>query len=111
MANLAAPPLISLPKSDSNTSTKSPLPQTFKAVTYKPSDTLRTPYPENTTFPLALTPSLPHTSIDDLVATIKILSSTGTIRSLLTQHAAIYFSNLGLPISISESQNITNTNK
>jgi hypothetical protein len=96
MASVASVSLIPLPNSDLNTSTKSPLPQSFKAIAYDPPVTLPSPYHENTNFPLALSLTSPHPSISDLVVAVKNLTTTGTIRSLLTQHGAIYFSNLGL---------------
>jgi len=72
------------------------IPATFVATPYAPSVELAPPYPVQTTFPLALTPSNPESSISSLVNEIKHLSQTNTIRSLLTQHGGIYFSNLGL---------------
>jgi alpha-ketoglutarate-dependent taurine dioxygenase len=69
---------------------------TFRATSYAPSVELAAPYPSNTTFPLALTPSTEGSSISSLVDEIKHLSRTNTIRSLLTQHGGIYFSNLAL---------------
>lgn len=76
----------------------------FKAIPYASSVNLPAPYPENTAFPLALAPTSPHSSIKDIVAEIKSLSSTGTIRSLLSQHGSIYFSGLGLSTAEEFSQ-------
>lgn len=72
------------------------LPTTFDAIKYAPAVDLPAPYPTNSSFPLALTPSTPDSSIATLVAEIKHLSQSNTIRTLLTQHGGIYFSNLGL---------------
>ncbi len=79
-------------------------PLTFQPIPYAPSVNLPEPYPENTTFPLALTPTSPHPPIDDIVTAIKSLSGSGAIRSLLTQHGAIYFSGLGLSTADEFSQ-------
>lgn len=77
---------------------------TFERVDYEPSVKLPSPYPVDTAFPLALTPSSQNTSINDLVESVKHLCSIGTIRDLLTQHGAIYFSNLGLSTAEEFSQ-------
>jgi hypothetical protein len=96
MASVARSSPISLPSSDSDTASRgSPL-HNFKLISYGPSVNLPAPYPENIAFPLALFPTSAHTSVNDLVLAVKTLSNTGTIRSLLTQHGAIYFSGLGL---------------
>jgi len=71
-------------------------PLTFQATNYTPSVNLTSPYPPNTTFPLALTPDRSQRSIAELVSAVKHLTETKTIRSLLTQHSAIYFKDLGL---------------
>lgn len=71
-------------------------PVTFNATEYAPSVDLTSPYPPHTTFPLSLTPSTSESSIAALVKAVKHLSQSNTIRSLLTQHGGIYFSNLGL---------------
>ncbi len=72
------------------------IPATFVAIPYTPCVELTAPYPSHTSFPIALTPSNKGTTISSLVGEIKHLSQTNTVRSLLTQHGGIYFSNLGL---------------
>lgn len=67
----------------------------FRTIAYQPSVTLTAPYPENTTFPLALSPSK-DSSVNELVQAVEQLARTNTLRSLLTLHGAIYFSNLRL---------------
>jgi hypothetical protein len=100
MASVAQLSPIPLPSSDFDTTLRGSPPHTFKTTAYGPSVNRPTPYPENTTFPLVLSPSSPYTSINDIVSTVTTLSHTGTIRSLLTQHGAIYFS--GVNISTAE---------
>src|SRR5690349_2848182 len=96
------------PIGGTETSTSSIIPSlpstTFVAVPYGPSVTLPSPYPQNAIFPLALTPSTPNTPVADIVAGINHLSSTTTIRSLLTQHGAIYFKDLNLSTADEFSQ-------
>jgi hypothetical protein len=104
MASVAQLSPILLPSSDGNTTSRGSPPHTFKPTKYGLSVNLPAPYPENITFPLVLSPSSPHTSINDTISTIKTLSHTGTIRSLLTQHGAIYFSGLGLSTAEEFSQ-------
>ncbi|KAK4223018.1 hypothetical protein QBC38DRAFT_512634 [Podospora fimiseda] len=65
-------------------------------VPYASAVELPAPYPPGTTFPLALAPTQPETSLDDIVAEVQRLSSSGQIRNLLDKHGAIYFQNLGL---------------
>ncbi|KAH8679602.1 hypothetical protein BGZ60DRAFT_524818 [Tricladium varicosporioides] len=77
---------------------------TFERVDYGPSVTLPSPYPVDTTFPLALAPSSQNISINDLIESVKHLGRTGRISNLLTQHGAIYFSNLGLSTAEEFSQ-------
>jgi hypothetical protein len=69
---------------------------TFSPVPYAASVTLPAPYPENTTFPLALSPSNPSASLEDKLATIRDLVSTGQLSKILSRHGAIYFKDLGL---------------
>lgn len=71
-------------------------PLTFLSTKYTPSVNLTSPYPPNTTFPLALTPDKSQRSISEVVSAVKHLTETETVRSLLTQHSAIYFKGLGL---------------
>lgn len=105
MASVKSPLSVAHASSHQNgISSKSGFPLTFQATPYAPSVNLLAPYPENTAFPLALAPSSPHPPIDELVATIKSLAGSGTIRSLLTQHGAIYFSGLGLSTADDFSQ-------
>ncbi|KAL3468716.1 hypothetical protein BJX99DRAFT_265894 [Aspergillus californicus] len=68
----------------------------FEPVPYIPSIHLSTPYPPNTPFPLALTPTLPSQPITKKVSAIKALSEIGKINSLLLTHSAIYFKDLEL---------------
>jgi hypothetical protein len=104
MASVAQLSPIPLPSSDFDTTLRGSPPHTFKATAYGPSVNRPTPYPENTTFPLVLSPSSPYTSINDIVSTVTTLSHTGTIRSLLTQHGAIYFSGVNLSTAEEFSQ-------
>lgn len=69
---------------------------TLSPVPYAASVTLPAPYPEKTTFPLALSPSTPSASLEDKLAAIRDLVSTGQLPKVLSRHGAIYFKDLGL---------------
>jgi hypothetical protein len=69
---------------------------TFQTTAYCPSVQLQAPYPPNTTFPLSLSPVDSSVPLSKLVSSIQNLTSTGTIRNLLTKHGAIYFKDLNL---------------
>ena len=68
----------------------------FKPAPYAPSVNLSAPYPQNTRFPLSLTPSQADASIEDLIVAARDLSETGQLSSILAKNGAIYFQNLGL---------------
>ncbi|KAL2000780.1 hypothetical protein VTN02DRAFT_2645 [Thermoascus thermophilus] len=68
----------------------------FEVVPYAPSVSLQHPYPENTAFPLALSPTKPELPLGDLLASIRKLSAAGKIEELLNRHGAIYLKDLGL---------------
>ncbi|KAK1755437.1 Clavaminate synthase-like protein [Echria macrotheca] len=54
-------------------------------------------YPDNTTFPLCLSPHPSSSSLDEIIAEIRTLSASGKIAALLNRHGgAIYFSGLNL---------------
>ncbi|KAF2790236.1 hypothetical protein K505DRAFT_282995, partial [Melanomma pulvis-pyrius CBS 109.77] len=74
---------------------------------YPPSVDLQPPYPPHTTFPLSLSPSSPSIPISTLVSSIQRLSSSGSIRNLLSRHGAIYFQDLRLD-SASEFSDFAN---
>jgi hypothetical protein len=67
----------------------------FTDTPYKPAVHLAEPYPENTTFPLSLSP-VRKAQLGSLTTEIKRLSQDGTIRRYLDKHGGIYFQNLGL---------------
>ncbi|KAL1967160.1 hypothetical protein VTN77DRAFT_3451 [Rasamsonia byssochlamydoides] len=69
----------------------------FQTIPYSPSITLQDPYPSNTVFPLALSPSKAGVPLPNLLDSIKRLSTAGKIRELLNTHGgAIFFKDLGL---------------
>lgn len=68
----------------------------FKPVPYAPSVTLPAPYPENTVFPLALTPVQQNASLTSKVSAVEDLVQTGQLKSLLDKHGAIYFKDLNI---------------
>lgn len=68
----------------------------FQITPFASAVNLPEPYPEGTTFPLAVTPSSPNTPLSDLISEINQLSNNGEIRSLLNTHGAIYFKDLNL---------------
>jgi alpha-ketoglutarate-dependent taurine dioxygenase len=69
---------------------------TFQTTAYDPSVQLQAPYAPNTTFPLSLSPVNSSVPLSKLVSSIQSLTSTGTIRTLLTKHSAIFFKDLDL---------------
>ncbi|KAL3490021.1 hypothetical protein BJX62DRAFT_238475 [Aspergillus germanicus] len=71
-------------------------PLLFNATPYTPQVPLSPPYPPSTTFPLALTPSNPTSSISEKISAIHTLTADNTLSSLLHTHSAIYFKNLNL---------------
>ncbi|KAL2865969.1 taud/tfda taurine catabolism dioxygenase [Aspergillus lucknowensis] len=68
----------------------------FEPTDYTPSVKLSQPYPPDTPFPLALSPTPPNQPISEKVSAIKALTQQGTINDLLQTHGAIYFKDLQL---------------
>ncbi|KAF2110439.1 hypothetical protein BDV96DRAFT_615335 [Lophiotrema nucula] len=68
----------------------------FQVANYGPAVNLPEPYPGNTTFPLALSPSNQNTPLTELTQEISHLSKAGEIQKLLKTHGAIYFKDLNL---------------
>lgn len=76
----------------------------FTPTLYSASVNLTAPYPPNTPFPLAVSPSKTDFTIDELVTAAKTASSSGLVRDLLTRHGAIYFKDLSLKAAEEFSQ-------
>ena len=68
----------------------------FRPASFSPAVELQAPYPEETAFPLSLTPIVMDIDRGKIISGIREVAETGAIRKLLNTHGAIYFQNLGL---------------